>query len=315
MRLQGLAVIVLLFLQFTVSNAQLASPDSANDRDSRPADASTLKVDGKEPDKDQISQTDVSPSSICQAIESAAAASRLPLEFFVRIIWQESRFKTNAVGQLTRSGQRAQGIAQFMPATAAERLLHDPFDPPEALRKSAAFLRDLQDQFGNLGLAAAAYNAGPQRVRDWLTGKRSLPLETQTYVRKVTGRSAPEWARPEQPLTLTLPQQMSCTETAKLIDKPSSSSPAPRRSPALAWVVQLAGDRSETKALAIFRALQKKHEGLLAAYEPVIVRTTLQPGADPVWTRVRIGLNGRQAAETLCSRLRAAREECIVQRN
>jgi soluble lytic murein transglycosylase-like protein len=102
----------------------------------------------------------------------------LPLEFFARIIWQESRFKADAVGPLTRTGQRAQGIAQFMPVTAAERLLHDPFDPPEALRKSAAFLRELQDQFGNPGLAAAAYNAGPQWIRDWLTGKRSLPSET-----------------------------------------------------------------------------------------------------------------------------------------
>ena len=81
-----------------------------------------------------------------------------------------------------------------MPATAAERLLHDPFDPVQALPKSAEFLRELRAQFGNLGLAAAAYNAGPQRVRDWLAGKRTLPLETQVYVRNVTGRSAQEWS-------------------------------------------------------------------------------------------------------------------------
>jgi soluble lytic murein transglycosylase-like protein len=46
-----------------------------------------------------------------------------------------------------------------MPMTAAERLLRNPFDPAEALPKSAEFLRELQEQFGNLGLAAAAYNA------------------------------------------------------------------------------------------------------------------------------------------------------------
>ena len=85
-----------------------------------------------------------------------------------------------------------------MPMTAAERLLHDPFDPVEALQKSAEFLRDLWAQFGNLGLAAAAYNAGPQRVRDWLGGKRTLPSETQTYVRIVTGHSVQEWARPDK---------------------------------------------------------------------------------------------------------------------
>jgi Transglycosylase SLT domain len=66
-------------------------------------------------------------------LRSAAAINGLPFEFFALVIWQESRFKSDAVGPLTRGGQRAQGIAQFMPVTAAERLLHDPFDPAEAL--------------------------------------------------------------------------------------------------------------------------------------------------------------------------------------
>ena len=101
-------------------------------------------------------------------IQSAAADNGLPVEFFARLIWQESRLMPHAVGPLTRSGGRAQGIAQFMPSTAAERLLLDPFDPVQALPKSAEFLRQLRAQFGNLGLAAAAYNAGPQRVQDWL---------------------------------------------------------------------------------------------------------------------------------------------------
>jgi soluble lytic murein transglycosylase-like protein len=104
-------------------------------------------------------------------IGSAAAANGLPFEFLARVIWQESRFRPDAVAPITRTGQRAQGIAQFMPVTAAERFLHDPFDPVQALPKSAQFLRELRAQFGNLGLAAAAYNAGPQRVRDWLAGK------------------------------------------------------------------------------------------------------------------------------------------------
>ncbi len=54
-------------------------------------------------------------------IESAASAHGLPLEFFARVIWQESRFQPDAVGPVTRSGQRAQGVAQFMPGTASER--------------------------------------------------------------------------------------------------------------------------------------------------------------------------------------------------
>src|SRR5215475_10085828 len=45
--------------------------------------------------------------AICLMIESAARANDLPLEFFARVIWQESRFQSNAVGPMTRSGQRA----------------------------------------------------------------------------------------------------------------------------------------------------------------------------------------------------------------
>jgi soluble lytic murein transglycosylase-like protein len=96
---------------------------------------------------------------ICRALEQSAAENALPVEFFARVIWQESRFDAQAV-----SPKGAAGIAQFMPATASWHGLANPFDPVEALRHSAAYLRELLDRFGNLGLAAAAYNAGPARV-------------------------------------------------------------------------------------------------------------------------------------------------------
>src|SRR6266481_2547508 len=132
--------------------------------------------------------------AMCLMIESAARANGLPLEFFARVIWQESRFQSDAVGPVTRSGQRAQCIAQFMPGTASERRLLDPFDPVQALPKSAEFLSELRRRFGNLGLAAAAYNAGPRRVQEWLAGRGSLPRETQNYVERVTGHSVADWA-------------------------------------------------------------------------------------------------------------------------
>ena len=50
--------------------------------------------------------------SMCLMIESAASAHGLPLEFFARVIWQESRFQPDAIGPVTRNGQRAQGVAQ-----------------------------------------------------------------------------------------------------------------------------------------------------------------------------------------------------------
>jgi hypothetical protein len=134
--------------------------------------------------------------SVCQLIEATAHANALPVDFFARVIWQESRFQPDARGPLTRSGERAEGIAQFMPDTAAEHRLLEPFNPVEALPKSGEFLAELRDEFRNLGLAAAAYNAGPQRVRDFLSGTRELPEETRHYVRAITGRPVEDWVMP-----------------------------------------------------------------------------------------------------------------------
>src|SRR5215472_11263015 len=86
----------------------------------------------------------------CSALAAAAAQNDLPTDFFARLIWQESRFDPTAV-----SRARAQGVAQFMPATATWRGLSNPFDPLEAIAESAKLLRDLRREFGNLGLAAA----------------------------------------------------------------------------------------------------------------------------------------------------------------
>jgi Transglycosylase SLT domain len=131
---------------------------------------------------------------ICQTVEAAAVANALPVGFFVRVIWQESRFQPDVIGPLTSGGERAEGIAQFMPGTASARGLSEPFNPVKALPESAAFLAELRDEFGNLGLAAAAYNAGPRRVHDFLSGVGDLPQETRNYVLAITGRPVEDWA-------------------------------------------------------------------------------------------------------------------------
>jgi soluble lytic murein transglycosylase-like protein len=108
--------------------------------------------------------------SVCEVLATAATANDLPVDFFTRLIWQESRFKPDAI-----SPKGAQGIAQFMPMTARSSGLADPFNPLDAIAKSGQLLRELRHEFGNLGLAAAAYNAGSGRVHDWIGGRRSLP--------------------------------------------------------------------------------------------------------------------------------------------
>jgi hypothetical protein len=134
-------------------------------------------------------QTETVDQALCRMIEKSAADYQVPVDYFTRLIWQESSFKTGVV-----SGAGARGVAQFMPGTAAERGLADPFDPEQAIPKAAELLRDLAQRFGNLGLAAVAYNGGPTRTASWLQGRAFLAAETRSYVIAITGRSADDWA-------------------------------------------------------------------------------------------------------------------------
>ena len=129
-----------------------------------------------------------SVDDLCNALYTSAQNNDLPVPFFANLIWQESRLRADDV---SRKG--AQGIAQFMPETAIEKGLANPFDPMQALPASARFLRELHLQFGNLGFVAAAYNAGPRRVIDWLENRATLPRETRDYVVRVTGLSVDTW--------------------------------------------------------------------------------------------------------------------------
>jgi Transglycosylase SLT domain len=135
-----------------------------------------------------IRGTDVSLDDLCQALFTSAQANDIPVQFFANLIWQESRLNPDDV-----SKKGAMGIAQFMPQVAAEKGLDDPFDPMQAIPASARLLRELRTEFGNLGLVAAAYNAGPGRVARWLERRVDLPRETRNYVVRVTGLSVDAW--------------------------------------------------------------------------------------------------------------------------
>src|SRR5581483_3387837 len=129
-------------------------------------------------------------TDVCNALYTSAQNNDLPIAFFANLLWQESRLQDHVV---SRKG--ALGIAQFMPKTAAETGLEDPFDPKQAIPASARFLRALRMQFGNLGFVAAAYNAGPRRVIEWLEHRSGLPRETRGYVERVTGLSVEAWRK------------------------------------------------------------------------------------------------------------------------
>jgi hypothetical protein len=154
-----------------------------------------------------------SRDSLCNAIVAVARANDLPVPFFANLIWQESNFH---LGSISPAG--ALGIAQFMPETAADHGLINPFEPIHALFSAGKLLRKLRAQYGNLGLAAAAYNAGPQRVNAWLAEHRTLPGETRAYVVRITGQTADRWMTGElahDPQATVLPARAPCAEVAE----------------------------------------------------------------------------------------------------
>jgi hypothetical protein len=248
---------------------------------------------------------------ICRALEQDAAENELPVEFFARVIWQESRFNARAV-----SNKGAQGIAQFMPATADYRGLVDPFDPIEALKNSARYLRDLKVRFGNLGLAAAAYNAGPGRVSAWLTSHRPLPGETRNYVAIITGWTADEWASATPPKTseTTIPLGVPCTRLANLILAPKEQAQrmaayVPR------WGMQLTANWSESKAWATYRTIQKQYAALIGDREPIVIRSRGIGLGTAMRYNIRIADDDRAYLEKFCHKLIAAGGACVVLRN
>jgi hypothetical protein len=259
--------------------------------------------------------------AMCLMIESAASAHSLPLEFFARVIWQESRFQPDAVGPVTRNGQRAQGVAQFMPGTANERRLLDPFDPVQALPKSAEFLNELREQFGNLGLAAAAYNAGPRRVQEWIAGTGYMPSETRNYVYAITGASVDDWAAAGKGGAIkdrTPPA--GCRELMALLQRAPNPFIAEleqrvKLGAAMAWGVQLAAGFSRDRALAMYARSLKRLSAVIGDRDPSLLSSIFRSRGTRLFYQVRVGADTRAAANELCDRIKKAGQACIVLKN
>lgn len=117
------------------------------------------------------------PARFRPLFEQAGAAHGVDPGLLAAVAKNESGFNVGAV-----SPAGAQGIMQFMPATATQMGV-DPFDPASAIDGAARYLRQLQDQFGSVELALAAYNAGPGNVSKY--GGVPPFTETQNYVTKV----------------------------------------------------------------------------------------------------------------------------------
>jgi Transglycosylase SLT domain/SPOR domain len=248
--------------------------------------------------------------ALCRLIDTSAKANGLPTGFLTRLIWRESSFRT---GVTSRAG--AQGVAQFMPGTASERGLADPFDPEQAIPEAGRLLQDHLRRFGNLGLAAASYNGGPTRVANWLEGRGELFAETRAYVAAITGESVENWSEraktkagdgtgrgPDQP----------CLTVVALLRRPGPQLAATSEGPLAPWGVQLAGNFSKQIALASFGRARAAHAAIIGDGQPMIIGTRMGGRGLRRYYRVRMPAQTRQAANALCDRLRAAGGSCVV---
>lgn len=117
-------------------------------------------------------------------INTAAQKHGVDPKVIARVIHVESNFNPRAI-----SPKRAQGLMQLMPQTAALYSVANVFDPAQNIDAGTHYLKDLLDRYhGDLRLALAAYNAGPDTIERY----RGIPPfpETQDYVRRVIAELA-----------------------------------------------------------------------------------------------------------------------------
>jgi hypothetical protein len=119
-------------------------------------------------------------------IREASNKYDMPESWIRALMRQESGGNLYRNGQLITSGAGAMGLMQVMPGTYRElRARHnlgpDPFDPHDNIMAGVGYMREMYDMYGAPGFLAA-YNAGPNRLDDYLSNQRSLPDETRHYV-------------------------------------------------------------------------------------------------------------------------------------
>jgi Transglycosylase SLT domain len=250
--------------------------------------------------------------SICRLIQSSARSQNLPVAFLTRLIWQESSFRPNV-----SSPAGAQGIAQFMPQTAGERGLANPFDPEEAIPKAAELLAELKQRFGNLGLATAAYNAGPTRVANWLAGQGSLPAETRDYVLAITRYPADDWRGKVQEMTTTdgpAQSEMTCPQVVAAIRqiRPGDAAGSVLTAP---WGVQFTGSHSKSAVLADYARIRQTYFAILGNIEPMVLAGRVAGFGWATYYQVRAPAASLTEANALCHKILRVGGSCSVLRN
>ena len=145
-----------------------------------------------------------------------------------------------------------------------------------------------------------------------------LPRETRNYVAAVTGRTVEEW-RDEERKSAAEPEAgaESCLEVLAALDAPPPAALASQERQAewQPWGVQVAGNFSQSRALATYRHLQERHPAVLAERSPLILRKRNLSLGTREMVNVRVPAPTREAANDLCRRLREEGAACIVLKN
>ncbi|TPK45535.1 lytic transglycosylase domain-containing protein [Mesorhizobium sp. B2-5-4] len=247
---------------------------------------------------------------VCNLIQAHADQNGLPRDFFARLIWKESRFDPNAVSPVG-----AEGIAQFMPATAKMRGLENSFDITQAIPASARYLAEMKAGYGNLGLAAAAYNAGESRVSRWLNSGGFLPMETESYVFDVMGEPVDKftdraYAGKVEPLDGKLDFAVACRKLPVIMSRTVAMASINIKP----WGVQVAGNFRRSAAISQWLRVRGRFPALLAGHDPVVSRVRTPIGRRGIYA-VRIGIDDRTAANVICQKLQSVGGACVVVRN
>jgi soluble lytic murein transglycosylase-like protein len=119
-------------------------------------------------------------------VREASLRFDVPEQWIRAVMHQESGGEEYLNGQLITSNAGAMGLMQVMPDTYDElkdqyELGDDPYDPHSNILAGTAYMREMYDIYGSPGFLAA-YNAGPNRLDDYLSNSRPLPDETRHYV-------------------------------------------------------------------------------------------------------------------------------------
>lgn len=244
---------------------------------------------------------------VCRTIAAVAGEAGIDPHFFARLVWQESLFDPYAI-----SPAGALGIAQFIPETARRRGLADPFNPAQALQASAFYLADLTAQFGNVGMAAVAYNGGEGRAERFIARGGALPGETRHYVRRITGLPAERW-RDDPPERHSLALDPGASFQSACLEKASGRG---FRGPAAAprWYMIYAAHPDRATVARRARAVLAAHPGLLAPSDEPLRRMAL-PGRPRPYFIAGVPHLDEDAARVQCTDLRRAGGGCMVLRD